>query len=66
MKLKRLKKFLKKYKGPIAHFTAAVVTGGIAAKIYLHYELPLWPTIALLSLQTVYIYLNEWLSDHWY
>ncbi len=66
MKLKRLKRFLKKYKGPIAHFIAAITAGTIAAKIYLYYQLPLWPTIALLFLQTVYMLLSEWLWDHWY
>jgi len=66
MKLKRLKKFLKKHKGPVAHLVAAIIAGAIAAKIYLYYELPLFPTIALLFLQSTYIYLSEWIWDHWY
>jgi len=61
-----LKRWLKRNKGPVAQFIAFVASAVTVGEIYYHFNLELIPTIALLTLEAIYINLSNWIYENWY
>jgi len=61
-----LKRWLERNKGPVAQFLAFVTTAILVGEIYLRSNLDLIPTVALLTLEAIYINLSNWIYENWY